>query len=288
LLAVALVILAWMAVKVGALSNLGPSTHVAVRFDDAAGLQAGAVVSLAGVQVGTVSSMRIEAGRALVDLSLDPAADLRADCLVMMRSRSVLGEKYLELQRCTDQADPLQDGDTLAVVARQVEIDQLVNALGPLIGALDPQTVQASASALQRALADDPERLARVLENADALIANLRQTSEDLPALVDESRATLRHADAAISTLQARAREAEAVLANADAALKAAETAAEPVPQAIADARAAVQQARASLQGLDETNDEAQRILKNLGAVDREELLHLLRDEGVRVRLRGR
>ena len=91
-------LLAYMALQIGAIRGLGEDpVEVVAVMDDVVGLSEGAVVAVAGVPVGKVTSLTVDFDRARVGLALDAAAGIRADARVVMRARSVLGEKYVEL-----------------------------------------------------------------------------------------------------------------------------------------------------------------------------------------------
>ncbi len=92
-------LLGWMSIKISGSSGLGDAVEVAAVFDDVTGLQDGASVSVAGVQVGRVSGLEVDHDRALVRLEIDPAARIREDVQVRVRARSLLGEKYIALHR---------------------------------------------------------------------------------------------------------------------------------------------------------------------------------------------
>ena len=87
----------WMAIKAGAV-GLGERVEVSAVFDNVVGLSDGAAVLVAGVEVGKVTGLRADFDRARVDLSLDPEANLRLDVQAIIRARSVLGEKYVEMK----------------------------------------------------------------------------------------------------------------------------------------------------------------------------------------------
>jgi len=286
LLAIALVVLGFLALQVGALSGLGDKVRVTTAFSDAAGLQAGAVVAVAGVEVGTVDRLELAGDHALVHLSLDPDAKIRADALASIRSRSMLGEKYVALHPQSTDAALAKDGDQLAPAGPRVEIDDVVNALGPVVDALDPEAVSEALRAFSDALEDDPARLERMLQNADVILANTAEASEELPGLAREARQTLADGRATLAEIDARAEEARAVIARAESVLESADEAAEGAPEAMAQLEAALAEARQALARLESSSDSLETVLSNLAEIDRWELRRLIREEGVLIRLK--
>lgn len=282
----ALGVLGWMALQVGALASLGERVEVEVRFADAAGLQPGAQVAIAGVPVGTVAALRIDHDEAVVGLALDPSAGVRVDAVAQVRSRSVLGEKYVEILPRSRDARPAADGDTLNPGAAQTEIDEMVSAMGPLVAAVDPDTLSRAIASVAGALDEDPQRVSRMLANADTLLANGAAASAELPALVSEGRTTLARLRGTLSTVDNRADELEGLIRKADAALVDVGGATERLPALLDEVDGAVGDARGLIGTLSESTDEVEAILANLGEIDKWELRRLLREEGVLIRLR--
>ncbi len=114
-------------------------------------------------------------GKALVGARVSAAAGLRSDLRARIRSRSLLGEPYLELVPSGGSAPLLRDGDRIDAAVSPVQIDQLVAWLGRLLERIDPD----DAARLVDALARDPEAAARIVRNADALLGRLAATDAE-------------------------------------------------------------------------------------------------------------
>ncbi len=276
-------LLAFMALQVGAIRGLGDRVEVSVVLDDAAGLSTGAVVSIAGVQVGRVSALAVEFDKARATLALDTDAQVRSDATVVMRARSVLGEKYLEIVPESRDAPLLVTGDTLTKTVGSVEIDQLVTRMAPLVEALDPEMMRQVGASLSTALAADPDRPARMLADAERALANAADASEDLPELVGEARTTLasvkRTSDAARPILA----KAEGTVERLDALV--ASVPPDDLPALLDEVRAAVKDGRAILTKVDGSATDAAEILGKLNGVTSDELSYWAREEGVLIRL---
>ncbi len=284
LMLAAAAVTAFLALKMGALSGLGHSSlHVSVALADAAGLKPDAPVSVAGVQVGSVASLQASGGHAEVGLALDTDAELYRDARLRVRAASLLGEKYLEIEPGTPDSGRLRDGDVLPAVGEQVEIDELVGALGPVLAAIDPEDLARAMSALAAALEDDPERVARMLANADEALANAAEATAELPAAVSELRSTLSSARGTLGGVDRRVAEVGPVIARVDGILADVE-AADP-GALIAEVRSTVGESRTVLASLDGSGKSLSVILDNLSAIDRAELDRMLREEGVLIRL---
>ena len=212
-----------------------------------------------------------------------------------LRSRSILGEKYIELIPVSRDAAPLQDGAVLTETRGQLEIDQLVTALGPLVQGLDPERVDAALDPWLAAMAEDPERPARMLEDAEVALASLRRVSEDAPAMVSEARLTLSEARAAVREVRELTDRGELTLDRADALLADLEEAAEGLPAQAERVGGLLDEVEATLGDTHELVAELNGktgqvgvILDNLEEIDKWELRRILREEGITVHLRAR
>lgn len=285
LLVGAALITAFMALRVGALSSLGPRVEINVAIEDAGGLKAGTEVAVAGVGVGKITGLEIEHDVARATLLVDREAEIRQDAQVKIRSRSVLGEKYLEIVPVSRSAPLITDGDELARVAKQTEIDEIVNALGPVLASVDGELLGRVLEHLAQAIEEDPERVSRMLDNADALLANLAVVSDDLPELVEDGRDAVAAVEDAAAEVEARAAEAEELIAKADGTLEDLQAATEPLPGVVADAGAAIDEAREALEPLDAAAEDLAEIAEALAGLDEHQIERLLLEEGIRIRL---
>jgi phospholipid/cholesterol/gamma-HCH transport system substrate-binding protein len=103
------------------------------RFDDTAGLGVHSEVRLSGERVGQAIHPRFMGGTAVMDLQLNRSiAPLRADSKLVVRSKGLLGQRFLELQPGRAGA-PLDDGDQLRVrnTSSTVTIPQTLTAFDP-------------------------------------------------------------------------------------------------------------------------------------------------------------
>ena len=278
----------FLALQTGALSSFGDAIEVEAKGSDAAGLMTGSKVMALGVEVGEVTGIDLEEGRVVVRMSLDPAAEIRVDAQPKIRSRSLLGEKYVEIDPGSPTAALLADDDELREIPPQFEVDELVDALGDLLRTLDPALLGDLGQIFSDLHESDPERLGRMVDDLERLVHNARLASEDLPVLVADARTTLGVARVTLASVDARANEAKDTLARADALLVKLDQAADPLPETIAEARQALIEARAVIAKLDGATDELDAVLANLESFDVDKVESLLRDEGIRVRFAGR
>jgi phospholipid/cholesterol/gamma-HCH transport system substrate-binding protein len=286
MLLVALGLAAWISLKIGAWSGLEKQVKVEALFDDVAGLNVGASVTVAGVEVGRVTHLKVDFDRARVGMSLDVSAGIREDVTVVLRARSLLGEKYMALVPDSADAVLLENGAVIGNTLGQVEIDQLLAKLGPVLESFDMEPLTAAAESFSKAFEEDPERLARMFRDAEELLAELKRMAGSANGIASEAALAIQsiaslgvHADDIAERLNR-------VLGDVEVASGELPAAAHTLPLLLEDARAAVNDARALIDAMDESHELIERVLQNLEEIDKWELRRLLREEGILVRMR--
>ena len=161
-------------------------------FDDATNLGAGDPVKLAGVRIGTVTSVELVAGDALVSFGVDRDVDLPVDSTVSVQAQDLIGRRLLRVDPGTD-SSMLEDGDIVENTSSAVHLGDLVNELGPLLEAVRPEQVNALVSALNDAVAGNrgtidglTTDLATVLDTAASRSGTIASLTDDYALLVDE------------------------------------------------------------------------------------------------------
>src|SRR3981081_137034 len=123
----------FMAINTGQrFGPLPPQYRVAFEVKDADGLVEGSEVRIAGVPVGKVMAVATSNSGALVTLGLEPNKGydpVFTDGSVLIRPKSLLGEKYVDMQRGTSNVE-IPDGGMLPATQAftQVELDQVLNS----------------------------------------------------------------------------------------------------------------------------------------------------------------
>ncbi len=129
-------LLVWLAQSIGAIGGRG-GTPYEVRLEHAAGLVANNAVKIAGVEVGRIDSIGIDHDIAVLRLRVDDEIVLHTDATAIVRAKSLLGEKYLQLEPGLRDSPTLAPDGVIVNVAVHFEIDQVLNALQPLLGGED-------------------------------------------------------------------------------------------------------------------------------------------------------
>ena len=179
-------LLLWLAQNVGAIGSKKGDTYT-VRLEHAAGIVEDNAVKIAGVKVGVVESVDVDHDIAVLTLRMEKEVQLHTDAMALVRAKSLLGEKYLQLDPGTVEAPVLDPGSEIDQVKETFEIDEVLNALQPLLGG-DSSIAQSVAPLMERV-----DGLLAKAEGADgqppiATREQLTQSVED----VTETIATLR------------------------------------------------------------------------------------------------
>jgi phospholipid/cholesterol/gamma-HCH transport system substrate-binding protein len=93
-----LLCLGYLAIRLGKLEAFGNSGYVLYGdFANVAGLRRGDSVEIAGVGVGRVDAMSLVEDRARLTLRIDPGVDIQEDAIASVRSRGLIGDKFVAI-----------------------------------------------------------------------------------------------------------------------------------------------------------------------------------------------
>jgi len=241
------VVLSTTAAAAGYTMSQGGSgaTTVVAEFASAAPLVDGNEVKLDGVVVGKVVGMRTHGDHADVMLQLDPAAQpLHRDARFTIRPVSLLGERYVDMERGSPDAPLLDPGEPVPMsrTGSNVGLDQILNVLDRptgeglafLITTLgeglrgNGENADAAIRALAPALRDT-QRFTGVLEDQNALLNVLVDRVQPVTtALAADDGGALDRlvgaADRLLAATSAQQRSLDATLTKLPGALHAART----------------------------------------------------------------
>lgn len=191
--AVSAVFTAVLAMKIGNLEFFQHQYQLSAVFSDATGVFKGDSVKLAGVDVGRVSGARIEDGHGVVDFVVDDSVHLTRDATVAIRWRNVLGQRFLYLNPGSGDGSRLQDGDTIGLSNTEAagDLGQLLNELGPILKAINPDKANAFLDAMNEALANNEGTVRQLLGEGGGLAQRLAGMDDQIQSLVSSSDTVL-------------------------------------------------------------------------------------------------
>ncbi|MBW1980307.1 MAG: MCE family protein [Deltaproteobacteria bacterium] len=199
-----IILLVYMSLKLGEFHfGRRGGYEIYAIFDSAAGLKLNVPAEIAGVEVGRVMGVELEAGKAKVRLRIRPGVKLSTDATATIRTKGLLGDRYIEIQPGTPTAEPLPPGGTIVHTVTPPEMDQLLTKLGQigddirqvtwtLSQVLGGKEGAASLKQVFRNIRELSENLNMAvkqnMEHFDAIMANLDRFSHDIREMSGENK----------------------------------------------------------------------------------------------------
>ena len=168
---------------------------------DAGGLKNGAVVRLAGVDVGNVRQVQLsgrpapdEAVEIILEVNRPFMKEIRSDSRVVLAAEGLLGERYINISKGTDKGQPIPDGGVIPF-AQTAEFSQLVSGSADLLDNLNVLTTRLNSivgtidegkGTVGQLIKDDSlyRRLDSTVNQAETLIADMNSGKGSLGQLL--------------------------------------------------------------------------------------------------------
>jgi phospholipid/cholesterol/gamma-HCH transport system substrate-binding protein len=151
---------------------------VFVRLADASGIAKHSQVRVAGIPVGHIESIRLEGGRARIDMKLRPELPIFEDSAVLKASASLLGENYIAIAPGTEGRRRLIDGDEIKNVIEATTTDQILKQVSSIA-----EKVERVADALANSVGTEEGQ-----KNLKSTLQNLADVTQALNETVRENR----------------------------------------------------------------------------------------------------
>jgi phospholipid/cholesterol/gamma-HCH transport system substrate-binding protein len=127
---VGILCLGYLSIKLGKMELMGNDTYrVSADFSTVSGLKEGATIELAGVIVGRVSRIMLDPkdqGQARVVLKLAKSVRLSDDVIASVRTRGIIGDKYIKLQPGGSDKY-LADGGRIRSTEPAIDFEELIS-----------------------------------------------------------------------------------------------------------------------------------------------------------------
>ena len=201
---IGIILLAYMSMKVGKLNFSGnKGYYIEVLFDSATGLAKDVTVEKAGVEIGRVQDISLKDGKALVLLRIRPEIEIKKDARAIIRTRGILGDKYVEILAGSSSAPAIRDGEQLTRTMPVTDMDTLMNTLGEVAhdiklltnaisnvlgGEEGEATFRAIVVNLREMVTALNQTVQRNSDDIDRMIDNLAGFSDTLKSVGDESQ----------------------------------------------------------------------------------------------------
>lgn len=121
----------YLALRMGAGQSLGSASYpLEARFSNASGLNSGSRVVIAGVTVGHVDSVEVDASdfSAIAKLHVREGFKLPADTMASIKTSGLLGDKFIQLSPGADEVF-LQPRDRITLTESSVDLESLIGKI---------------------------------------------------------------------------------------------------------------------------------------------------------------
>jgi phospholipid/cholesterol/gamma-HCH transport system substrate-binding protein len=234
---IGIILLAYMSMKVGKLNfSRNKGYTIEILFDSATGLAKDVPVEEAGVEIGRVQDISLKDGKALVLLRIRPDIEIKKDARAIIRTRGILGDKYVEILAGSASAPAIKKGERLARTMPVTDMDSLMNTLGEvardiklLTNAISNVLGGKEGEATFRAIVDNLREMVTALNQTvqnnsadiDRMIDNLAGFSDTLRSVGDASQDDIKDIIASVSrvssTMESMLTDLEEVVAKINA-----------------------------------------------------------------------
>lgn len=187
------------------------STHgYSAVFADSSSLESGDSVRVAGIRIGTVRSVNLQADNTVVvDFDADDDIRLTESTKVAVRYLNLVGDRYLELLDAPGSTKLQRPGSRIGVERTEpaLNLDLLLGGLKPVIQGLNPDDVNALTSSLiqilqgqggnleslfartasfTNALADNGQTVERLIETLNETLGTVAADGEKFSGAIDQ------------------------------------------------------------------------------------------------------
>ena len=126
---IGLISVAYLTIKLGKMEWFGDDYYTLdARFTSVSGLKAGAVVDMAGVEIGQVADIQLDNQRqvAIVNLKIKKGVILTDDVIASVKTSGLIGDKYIRLTPGGSDRI-LNTGDMITETESALDIEELVS-----------------------------------------------------------------------------------------------------------------------------------------------------------------
>jgi len=226
-------LLAYMTTKVSQGKFVSKDMYeLSVYFDNVSGLKKNAPVEIAGIEVGLVKDILLDHNRAKVILALKPQVRVYADAKAFIKTRGVLGDKFVELKPGTPTYPALGQQGVIAKSSSGADLGELMEKVSQIAddigkvtktmsnvlgGPEGERNIKALIVNLKEMAVNLNQMVKANMQSINAIVQNFKTFSADLKDFGQENKAQLSRIvdnfDQAASTLKTTMNQANLLLA---------------------------------------------------------------------------
>ncbi|MBI3752991.1 MAG: MCE family protein [Deltaproteobacteria bacterium] len=223
---IGIILLVYMSLRVGGIQfGREAGYDIYIRFDSAAGLDKDASVRVAGVEIGRVKDILLQNNKARVVLRIHPDVKIGKDFTAVLKTKGLLGERYIELIPGSPSAASIEPGGEITRITTYTDMDKLITilsdaavdikkvseALGNVLGGSEGQAslknivnnIEDITKRLDNIVKTNDEKFGRMMTNFEVfsedlkgkgpeIIKGLKEVADNLNQVIAENRDTLK------------------------------------------------------------------------------------------------
>ncbi len=175
-------------------SRTGATDEYSAVFTDASRLQSGDTVRIAGIRVGTVKNVELQADRnVLVTFDTDRSTALTTGTQAAIRYLNLVGDRFLELVDTPDSTQILGAGAQIPVsrTVPALDLDVLLGGLKPVIQGLNPEDVNGLTTSLVQILQGQGGTIESLFSKTSSFTNSLADNNAVIEQLIGDLQTVL-------------------------------------------------------------------------------------------------
>lgn len=162
---------------------------VNARFTNAAGISNGTTVMVAGVNVGSVTSVKVDGNAVDATMSVNNGVQLPHITRAAVEVETLLGVVDVTLEPVSGWNDPLKSGAFITDTSVPTEFYQLQNTAHSLLSKTNAQALNSLVTSLANITQDKQHQVAQIISGLGALTTTVDQRSGQVSQLIDSANA---------------------------------------------------------------------------------------------------
>jgi phospholipid/cholesterol/gamma-HCH transport system substrate-binding protein len=162
-------------------------TEIIGMFEQVGDLVENANVQSSDVEVGTINKIELNGWEARVTMCIDESERIPADAKLVVRTTSLLGEKFVDIQAASPGPPYMEDGDVIGVdqTGKATELEEVFAKLASVLGTGNLEQINRFTSAQAEILRDNAGQLREVLSRLRRFTDVLAGRKDQIAASVD-------------------------------------------------------------------------------------------------------
>lgn len=117
----------YVAINLGGISLFSESRYaLKAKFTSVSGLKNGALVEIAGVEVGKVEKIVLEKAQAILHMKIKNSVRIESDAIASIRTRGLIGEKFVKITPGSETDSLLKTNEEITETESVVDLEELI------------------------------------------------------------------------------------------------------------------------------------------------------------------